>query len=219
MKEIRFRAHEIRTEVRALMTGPVTVVQHDTEGWQQVQRMWRTSFTEWQGAPGYELQIPIIFDKFPQMVSVEKEISRMEKMARKLEGKARTPILEVDAGGACPHDSTNDPDKLWVCSACAWTADYVTNREYKRVRQETVVTVWEWIPDKLFTTKERVPHRHVPRTYKIKKHDTLQKIAAFFFHDQAKWHDIARLNHIRDPLHLRVGRVIKLPQHLEAVKK
>jgi nucleoid-associated protein YgaU len=56
-----------------------------------------------------------------------------------------------------------------------------------------------------------LPDRPVPKTYKIKKGDTIPKIAAYYYGDQAYWHDIANLNKIVHPLNPQVGRVIKMP--------
>jgi nucleoid-associated protein YgaU len=60
--------------------------------------------------------------------------------------------------------------------------------------------------------KNLTPTKPVPSSYRIKKGDTLVKIAVYFYGDGSKWRNIAKLNHIHDPNHLKVGRVIKLPK-------
>jgi nucleoid-associated protein YgaU len=39
----------------------------------------------------------------------------------------------------------------------------------------------------------------------------LGKIAAKLLHNANRWHDIAKLNGIRDPNNLKVGRRLKIP--------
>jgi hypothetical protein len=217
MKYVTFTSYELKIVVRAKLQAPVVVVQHDPEGWQQIQRRWRTSFTEWQGAPTYELQIPIMLDQLgwnPQlgsaMNSVEQYIRKVERLAEKMQNKPRTPILIVEGNGAIPHDYTHDHTKKWVCATIAW-GDYTINESLQRVRQEGTVTVWEYVPDKIVQAKERLPAISVPKRYRIRKGDTLQKIAAYFYGDQAQWHSIAKLNKMHSPTHLKAGKRIKLP--------
>ena len=217
MKPVTFASHEINLSVAPLLSGPVVPVQHAPEGWQQIQRKWRTSFTEWEGAPSWELQIPFVFNQMgwnprtqTRMASVEKQIRMLERLAEKLPNKPRTPIFTVDANGAIPHDHTNDHTKNWIVSTIAW-GDYTINKGLDRVRQEGTVTVWEYLPDQIIQNKERLPARPVPKRYLIKKGDTLQKIAVYFYGDQTVWRDIAKLNKVHNPLHLTKGKWLKMP--------
>lgn len=216
---VRFSCHEINVGVTALLAGPVKVVNHHPEGWQAVQRMWRRSFTEWQGAQGYELQMPLVFDAWmhdPQRNSsrnsVEGPIIALQRLCEKLDNKPRTPIFTFDAGGYVPHDYTHDHTKLWVVQAVDW-GDYLINKNHgQRTRQPLTLTIWEWIPDQVAQSNNRFPTRPVPKTYRIKRGDTLIKIAVYFYGDGSKWRDIARLNRLQNPNHPKVGKVIKLPR-------
>lgn len=51
----------------------------------------------------------------------------------------------------------------------------------------------------------------VPKTYTVKKGDTLRSIAEKFYGDPADWQRIAKLNGIKDPDALKAGRTLKLP--------
>jgi hypothetical protein len=215
---VTFHSLEIRLQFSVALAGPTVVVQHDPEGWQQVQRKWKYSFTEWQGAPAYELQVPVVFNQLgfnprlgSAMNSVDWNISNLERLAEKLPDKPRTPITRVNADGAVPHDYVHDPHRQWVVATIAW-GDYTINNNRQRVRQECTVTLWEWIPDKVLQAKEHLPSVPIPHKYKIKRGDTLQKIAAYFYGDQAHWHAIATLNKLHNPHHPKVGKVIKLPK-------
>lgn len=50
-----------------------------------------------------------------------------------------------------------------------------------------------------------------PRTYQVKKGDTLTKIAVEFYHDAGMWRKIADANKIRNPRKLKPGKFLRLP--------
>lgn len=228
MKSITFHSHEASISVQALLAGNVKVIDHAPEGWQAVQRMGRSSYIEWQGAQGWELQIPVLFDGYSSNRSVESVIKRMEKLCEVPTNQSkkiavRTPIMTVDANGACPHDFTNDPKKRWVIITIDWDDgnSVITNSSNKRMRQMATVTCWEYTPETILSAKEIPPqknkHKAKVTTWKIKKGDTLQKIATHLWGSAKHWRAIATLNKIRDPNHLQVGKVIKIPQSFKQV--
>jgi len=218
MKWVTFNCPELKIQCRPKLTGPAVLVQHHGEGWQNVQKQWGISYTVWQGAPAYEVQIPCIFDQLrfnpalgSAMNSIEAETRRMERMSEVPAGDTQPPVISFDGGGAIPHDKTNDPNKQWVITSCVW-GDYVlAKNQIYRCRQEFTVTVWDYRPELILAGKARLPDRPVPKTYKIKKGDTIPKIAAYYYGDQAYWHDIVKLNKINHPLNPQVGRTIKMP--------
>lgn len=219
MIKCAFICHERQFTVVPQLTGPVKVIRHDPEGWQQINRMWKLYFTEWQGAQGMELQIPFIFDQYgynprtgTARNSVEPLIMRMELLASYDKRLGRPPIFTIDADGAVPHDVTRDPTKRWVCGTLDLDDTYVINRHNHRCRQTGTINAIEYVPSVVIQSKNLTPTKPVPHTYRIRKSDTLVKIAVYYYGDGSKWRDIAKLNHIHDPNHLKVGRVIKLPK-------
>lgn len=50
------------------------------------------------------------------------------------------------------------------------------------------------------------------RTHQVQVGDTLDRIAARYHGDSTKWRDIATLNGISDPLDLKPGRLISIPE-------
>jgi nucleoid-associated protein YgaU len=50
------------------------------------------------------------------------------------------------------------------------------------------------------------------RTHKVKKGDTLSKLAARYLGDATRWREIQRLNDISDPTAVREGATLKLPE-------
>jgi len=218
MRHVQITSPELQIYIRPQLTGPAVLVQHQGEGWQNVQRWWNISFSQWQGAPAYELQIPCIFNQWgynpktrKAKQSVEPQCRVMERMMEYIPAKRRTGILRVDAGGDIPHDYTNDHKKWWVASNIEW-GDYIINKSGDRSRQEFTVTLFDWRPETIVNTTQHLPDRPVPQTYRVQKNDTLPKIATFFYGDQAMWHQIAKLNKVPHPLQLRVNSVLKLPR-------
>jgi LysM repeat protein len=205
--------------VRPKLTGPIKVIHHDPEGWNQIQRMWNKSVTEWQGAQGIELQIPFIFDQWgfnqstgQRRMSIEKELSQLEHLAEFQPRLERTGIFLIQSNGVVPHDYTNDHTKKWICGGLDLGDDYILNYQENRCRQGGTFTALEWVPEKVIQSKNRIPTKPVPMSYRIKKGDTLVKIAVYYYGDGSRWRDIAKLNHINDPHHLKRGRTIKLPR-------
>jgi nucleoid-associated protein YgaU len=215
---VRFTSHERRISVAAKLTGGVTVIHHDPEGWQQIARMWRLSVTEWQSAQGLEIQIPFIFDQFgynPRTrkirSSIEKEVKQLEALAEWDYNTNRTPIFTFDAQGAVPYDRTNDHRRNWVCGGLDLDSEYILNRQHDRCRQAGTFTALEYLPSRILRGKVMIPTQRVPKSYRIKKGDTLVKIAVYFYGDGSRWREIGKLNHIHNPVKLKPGKVIKLP--------
>lgn len=49
-------------------------------------------------------------------------------------------------------------------------------------------------------------------THVVKRGDTLSSIAATIYNDPARWRIIADTNHLDDPRHLEIGRVLNIPK-------
>lgn len=63
---------------------------------------------------------------------------------------------------------------------------------------------------KVTVTKKRPVTREVPKTYTVKKGDTLWLIAKKYLGDGAKYKEIAKLNNIKNPNLIRPGQVLRL---------
>ena len=59
-------------------------------------------------------------------------------------------------------------------------------------------------------TQKRTDERVTPRTYTVKKGDTLWDIACRFYGDGTKWGTIAARNGVADPRKLQIGKVLTL---------
>lgn len=73
------------------------------------------------------------------------------------------------------------------------------------------------IPKKKKSTKKKTTKprpsksKSKPKTYKVKKGDSLWDIAREYYKDPYKWKDIAKKNGIKDPRKLQIGTVLVLP--------
>lgn len=52
------------------------------------------------------------------------------------------------------------------------------------------------------------------RTHQVQVGDTLDRVAARYYGDATKWREIAELNRITDPLDLRPGHVLAIPERI-----
>lgn len=59
--------------------------------------------------------------------------------------------------------------------------------------------------------KDKGKGKHHPKSYVVRRGDTLSSIAVKFYGDASKWHKIADANHLRHPRKVKVGRKLILP--------
>ena len=59
-------------------------------------------------------------------------------------------------------------------------------------------------------TSARQDERVTPRTYTVKKGDTLWGVACRFYGDGPRWRELAVKNGVRDPKKLQIGKVLTL---------
>ena len=60
------------------------------------------------------------------------------------------------------------------------------------------------------SVQKRTDERVTPKTYTVKKGDTLWDIACRFYGDGTKWGNIAARNGVTDPRKLQIGTVLTL---------
>jgi hypothetical protein len=194
-------------------------------GWTTKERPRNRAFTIWTGNDPLRIDIPILYDYFSDDevnggLKCEAQIRQLEKMAGLEAGMTEPPLIYFDSGGAIPHDNTDAPHLDWVIENIQW-GDIIRNTYGNRTRQAAVVQVMEFVPDNQIGLSPALKHRHrrsathkrgaKNKIYIVKRGDTLRKIAAKELHDHKRWHEIARLNGIRDGMKLTAGMKIKLP--------
>jgi nucleoid-associated protein YgaU len=178
-------------------------------GWNQQDRPRRKSLTIYNGVPGFQVVLAVMFDKFKDEGSVEPELRSLERMATVNRGDTEPPTVGFDAGGSIAHDATNDPDIQYATEE----EKVIWREDGRRCRQMVTVTLIEKVEDEhiqVTSSAQRKRSGH-PKTYVVKKGDTLKKIALRFYKDARKAKVIQKANKIRDPNHLKVGQKIRLP--------
>jgi hypothetical protein len=196
-------------------------------GWQLVTRDRAISLTEWQGKEPLQIDIPILFDGFAEGISMDSTIKVLEKMAGMGIGGNEPPIMTFNSGGVIPWDYHNAHWIDWVISNIQW-GDVHRGPGGETLRAVATVTVTQFIDDDILSklspaarrrnkgknkTKagtERAGAKH--KTYVVKKdHESLVTIAKKELGDGSRWHEIAKLNNIRDPKATKKGQVLRLP--------
>jgi hypothetical protein len=223
---ITFSSNNNKWQSTALLgDGPATPT-GGYGGWQVKARARNRGFTLWQGNDPMSIDIPILYDYFSDEEphggrKCEAEIRQLEIMAGV--GMKEPPLIYFDSGGAVPYDVQDAPKTDWVIDDIQW-GDVIRNTYGNRVRQAAVVKVMQFIDNndlKISAAKHRRNRNRPPRhrdkpgakhkIYTVKRGDTLQKIANHQLGDRKRWHEIARLNGIRDGIRLVPGQKIRLP--------
>jgi hypothetical protein len=111
-------------------------------GWSEVARPRRRPLAVWVGSPALRVSLPIIFDRLADNVSIERQISQLEKIATATGTDGTPPRIHfVAQGSAVPHQSST-----WVIDSLAW-GDAIMNSDGNRVRQQVTLSLLEWMKD------------------------------------------------------------------------
>lgn len=192
-------------------------------GWSRVARPRKKALTEWVGRDSVSIDIAFMLDNFSNGAGryVEKNITILEQFAG-IDSLDREPplvLLSSTPEPLMPHGQFRASHVRWFVDTLTWDADAViVNRAGNRIRAGGSLTVTQFVederlaklaPPKKDTIRSRVKH------YRVKKGDTLQKIAARkdVYGDSKQWKKIAKANGIRDPkLGAKwIGKLLKIP--------
>lgn len=193
-----------------------------------------SELTEWEGRDPMEITLSFCFSivannvapaKVPIRgthrersisggVAIEHYIRTLELMQGLEEGDPEPPklILTGEPSGAIPHDSWDDGKRRWWLEKFELNEETVDrNDEGRRIFVEGTLTVTEVVADNVLV-KPRPTKKRSSRAkkYKVKKGDTLQKIANKL-RIRGGWQELAKLNHIRDPRSIKPGQELRLP--------
>jgi LysM repeat protein len=203
LHKINLLSEKPRISVTCLLGKDPPEISGGYGGWEEIARPRRTSLTQWNGHPPFRLRLPLVIDSFADGDSIEEKCERLHSMGRSPESLTPPPIIDIE--GAVMFSGIG-----WVIDDISWGACERHHTRGYRTRQEVVVQLLQHIPkDKVVRHQTNQPKY---RIYTIKKGDTLQKIAAKLLKDKSRWKEIAKINNIRDPKHLKVGRKIKVPR-------
>jgi nucleoid-associated protein YgaU len=178
------------------------------------------SITEWRGGKPYKMSLPILLDGHARGTVIEPQIALLEHMGRAEGGNDEPPILSIEFPASRPRT----PGVDWVLNDIAWgDAIYVNGLRTRQAAtlefiqhgdEESIITLSPARRRKRKKSKAKKGKGKKgarQKTYQVKKGDTLMKIAARFLGSASRWQEIAKLNKIRDPRNLKVGRTLRLP--------
>jgi nucleoid-associated protein YgaU len=179
-------------------------------GWSEVARQRRPSVVEWLGTSTLKATLPLMLDAWAGGGTVASSLGVINAMAPI--SPTKEPIA-VTVTGAWPIPSNIH----WQIQSVTW-GERVLRPDGQVARAEATLelvqdtradVVIRTSPAKASKTKNGKTKKQA--TYTVKRGDTLSSIAAKKLGSASKWKTIATLNKIRDPNHLRVGQVLKLP--------
>ena len=134
-------------------------------------------------------------------------------------------LMEIDASLPGTSDSTNNARPPWVqfhwgnmysfqavvtSASVAFTYFSSTGTP---LRADVDLTLTQYQDGKIFGPQNPTsgtPHPH--RAHRVKPGETLDRIAALHYGNPTKWRAIADLNGIEDPMALKPGRVLAIPE-------
>jgi hypothetical protein len=205
--------------------APLTVALYDgypqataQGGWSSVARSANVGVTEFQGYEPISIDIPVIFDGLDDEVSMEPYIMRLYGIMRNKVGPRKEPAV-VSISGPVPWTNFR-----WVINNIQCQDEIRRQSDGARIRGIYIVTIMEYVAGAVVVQHKPSPAKKSKskgkasgtlttfRYYTVHKGDTLGSIAAKLLHSSSKWHDIAKLNGIRDPNGVKVGRKLKIPR-------
>lgn len=179
-----------------------------TAVWEVIDRPNKTGVTVFRGRTPVRVDLPIMFDSWKKGLSVEPRIQMLKDMANS--PAAHTPPLKIKVDGGYPSRYLT-----WVVESIDWGDLVLYNKignTLVRVRQDAVVHLLQFVSAELVHIKKQAgttPPRFT--SYKVKKGDTLGKIAAVKYKDRDKWTVIAKANGLRDGNNIKQGQTLKIP--------
>lgn len=191
-------------------------------GWEVVSREQRKALTSWRGREPMRTTFSVLFDTLDdpsEGQELEREIRVLEKLAGIGIGNREPPVVRFNSRGLIPHDFKDAPQNRWVVDALEW-GEAIRNNRGHRIRQEATITLLEYVDDEYLEkarkkrdnkkSKDKCSGANKKR-YTVKKGDTLMSIAKKQYGRADCWKAIAKLNKIRDPRSLKIGKRLRLP--------
>jgi hypothetical protein len=189
-------------------------------GWEEVDRPGRTPISRWRHRVSLRVDVPLWIASADR-TSIEPQIEVLTALAGRGPRwvEAEPPHLIFDTGGVSPWDAQTYPDQLWVIDALSWGTNLLYNSAGNRYRQDVTVTLLQFVDDVAIPDQSLAKRRQtrgkfkVPKTYHVKKGDTLVSIARRELGSVDRWLEIRKLNPgaRTDPrVELKPGTVLRL---------
>ena len=179
-------------------------------GWETIERPKRRPLNSWKAIPARTLELDLLLDGYADGQSKERDIAALERVAT---GSANTPPPPVQiAGPGIPGSSLT-----WLIDDLTWGAALI-DESGQRTRATLQLKLVERIDDQLLaiTNPAKNLKPATGKRYRVKRGDTLTKIAARQLGSAKRWREIAKLNvrkgHPRRSVKdVVVGEILRLP--------
>jgi nucleoid-associated protein YgaU len=150
-------------------------------GWTTVSRPRRIGMTVWNGRDPYEMDVPVLFSKFMDDISVEGDIAKLNQMQM---GSALNQPPTVMIDGQVPVKGIK-----WVITSIDWGDDVYWDAA-GRQRQDAVVHLMQYVKEERVDVIGKDP-TPTPARWTVRKGDTLRSVAARVYGDSSQWKAIA----------------------------
>lgn len=182
--------------------------------WDDIARDGRDPAVEYTGQAPDEMRVPVLVngidaDGYGKDRSVEPKIKQLEAFGRRTEKTGEPPVLRLS--GPIRHGGMQ-----WVLADLE-RGPYEVTRTGTTIKAEFVLVLKRYVAaDVLLSPAKRSGKAtgKKARTTTVVKSDLRQGLAAVsarVYGTTSKAKAIAKLNGIRDPKHIRVGQVLRLP--------
>lgn len=213
----------------SLRSAPIVTAGYG--GWSKIARPRRKALTEWNGRDPVSLEWDFLIDNLldGRGLPVERDCRALERIAGLDAGDPEPPLVTVasDPPALMPHGLHRAAHVKWFIEELSWDEEgTIYNRSGNRVRATGRLVLTQYVEDEHLeelSPVQRIKKRKASskkgkkgkssraKTYTVKRGDTLSAIAARKLGKASRWREIAKLNGIRDPRRLKVGKVLKLP--------
>lgn len=219
----RFKSDEPSYDFEAMLTTmPVPVAGYG--GWQKVPRPRRKALTEWVGRDSTSIEIEFMIDSFSDGTGYDNKqaVDTLEKLAGIGIHDPEPPLFKYTTNPPALgwHNNHHASHVLWYVDTLRWEKDQILpNQSGNPMRAAGTVIITQHVKDEHLEALSAVEARRQSSTrgrggstrYTVRRGDTLSKIAAKKLGRASRWREIAKLNNIRDPKNLKVGRKIRIP--------
>lgn len=166
--------------------------------WSVIDRPRQQSFTVWNGDDLYRMDLPILFDGWDDLDSVEDQVAILNNM--RLSKETFQPPPQIDIDGAVPVKGAT-----WVIESIDFGQNVIWHEDGYRLRQDAVVHLLQYVEaETLKITPPATAH-----TYRVKAGDTLKSISKSQYGTSKYWSAIKNANNIRDIK--KLPKTLKIP--------
>lgn len=184
-------------------------------GWEEVTRNRRPPVTQWVGAGLAKTTVVLWLSRWTEQASIEPDLDVLDGLAP-LDPDTEPPRVTVTGAPGVPSTIR------WVVQSVA-VAERLRLPDGSTSRAQVTVELLEYRPGDVVIARQSAtkrsqvrngtPAKSKPRTYTVRKGDTLAAIASRLLGKSSRWTEILNKDgsKIRNPNGLKVGQVLKLP--------